>query len=550
MLRRLALAGLISIGALGPSGAVALAAHDQVAMIEDDAIVSNPAVAVPVARELGADEVRVFMLWNRVAPSPDARRPPRGFNGADPAAYAPSAWAPWDAAIREAQAEGIRVDLNVAGGAPRWASGPGMPGGGPHPSWEPDPVAFGAFVRAVGKRYSGNYDPVTGTVSPGNPDDLPAVDFWSVWNEPNFGTSLAPQGHPGQLKIEYSPWQYRRLLDAGWSSLQATGHRGDTILFGELAPHGFEAVSRPGMPRWGLFGSMKPLHFLRSLYCLDANYRQLRGSAATIRGCPATAGGSRRFRQAHPALFEAEGFAVHPYSRWYPPNIELNNDPDYASLADIGAVFRALDRVQRAYGSHRRLPVWNTEYGYLTSPPKRSTAKIPFISPTTAAAYINQAEYMSWRNPRIMSFMQYLLTDPVRPTRANDFGGYASGLMTWNGMPKPTFDAWRLPLYLPVSTTKPGRALEVWGCVRPAYFALQDFPTAPEMVQIQFTPRYGGAFTTVASEPITDAYGYFDTRVRFPGSGYVRTAWSQPPSDVSQPPGASIYSRTAPITVR
>ena len=62
--------------------------------------------------------------------------------------------------------------------------------------------------------------------------------------------------------------------------------------------------------------------------------------------------------------------------------------------------------------------------------------------------------------------MQYLLGDPL-PALSNDYGGFASGLIAFNGTPKPTYDAYRLPLYLPGNGTTGGR-LEVWGCARPA----------------------------------------------------------------------------------
>ena len=65
--------------------------------------------------------------------------------------------------------------------------------------------------------------------------------------------------------------------------------------------------------------------------------------------------------------------------RWYAPNHELDPDPtngsitaDYTSLGVIGNLGRALDRLQRVYGSDTRFPIYDTEFGYITSPPKRS----------------------------------------------------------------------------------------------------------------------------------------------------------------------------------
>ena len=131
------------------------------------------------------------------------------------------------------------------------------------------------------------------------------------------------------------------------------------------------------------------------------------------------------------------------------------------------------------YGSTRRLPIYDTEFGYITSPPKRSPdpgsrGRVLYVSPATAAFFTNWAEYVSWRNPRLRSFAQFPLYDPVRPLMSNDWGGFASGLLSWNGVPKATYEAWRLPLFLPVTSARRGPPLEVWGCVRPGRFGALD----------------------------------------------------------------------------
>ena len=540
--RRLALGALVGLSALGPGAAAGLGATNQVAMLEDTNLIADPAGAVAAAQALGVQQERVYVYWRRIAPGGNSRRRPRHFRASDPAAYPSGAWSRWDHAIVATKSAGLAIELDV-GGAPLWALGPRMPKG-LHPSWEPSAGDYAAFVHAVGERYSGDYNPNTRRLDPGNPDDLPAVTFWSIWNEPNYGPSLAPQGVIGNSRIDHAPKLYRQLLDGAWRSLQATGHRHDTVLIGELAPHGYAAGPHT---HWGAFSNISPVTFVRSLYCVDPAYRPLRGAAASIRGCPAS---GRGFRSAHPALFAAAGFAIHPYSRWYPPNVELQNSPEYASLADIGQFTRSLDRLQSVYGSHLRMPIWNTEYGYLTDPPKHNSRKIPYISQSTAAAYLNQAEYISWRNPRIASFTQYLLYDGIRPTKLNNYGGFASGLIDWRGKPKPSYDAWRLPLYLPVSSGRRSANLEVWGCVRPAFVALRDVPAEPQSVNVQFRPASGGSFTTLRTVAVRDAHGYFDTRQRFPGSGTVRLRWRYPPDDPALPAGTTITSRPVTLALR
>lgn len=563
----LALCGVLALALPLLWSASAAASSTQETTFQDDgAILSNPAGTMAQLRALGVQRVRVAVRWLLIAPRADSHTRPN-FKSIDPAAYPVKNWAIWDQVVREASSDGLELNFNVVGGAPLWATGPGAPKHSQQTNWEPSPREFGAFMRALGVRYSGNYDPKTKKLDPGNPDDLPAVRFWSIWNEPDYGPSLAPQGVPGKVRIERSPWLYRNLLDAAWRSLHATGHRRDTILFGEVAPRGFPTAQFPHLS-WGIFSGMKPIHFLQMLYCVDSRYRRLRGAAAAVRGCPATAGAARRFRAAHPALFSSSGFADHPYSRWYPPNVERQNDPEYTSLADMGRLERALDRLTGAYGSSVHFPIWNTEYGYITSPPKHSpdpTSKVPYISQSTAAYFDNWAEYISWRNPRLRSFAQYLLADPLPSLATNDFGGFASGLLTYARKPKASYGAFRLPVYVPTTTATSRRSLEVWGCARPSKYAAtssQDPDTvaiqlksdagssAPSGLPVQPPPsRSTGSFQTLQTVPIRNREGYFDTRVVFPRSGMMRLMWSYPPADAYTLP-VTVFSRTVHITVR
>ncbi len=528
----------VTLALLGPAvdARRAVASVDQVSILEDDPhLMGDPVRTFAKLRLLGVDEVRVLVRWQLIAPHGSLHRRPAGFNAADPAAYPPRNWSPWDNIVKNAKAAGIQVDFDVGGGAPLWATGRGSHSA---TDWEPNAAEYGRFVHALGVRYSGNYNPVAKELAPGDPADLPDVSTWSIWNEPDYGPTLAPQGLPGRLTIEHSPQMYRGLVAAGWNALHATGHLHDMFMFGELAPRG-ESF-------WGVWSGMTPLVFLRALYCLDVRYRPLRGTAARLRGCPSTAAGSRAFRKDNPGLFEAGAFADHPYMRWYPPDHEPNPDPvnhlrtdGYASLALIGQLIRGLDRVQGAYGAHPQMPIYNTEFGYLTTPPKHKNQiksgqhRYSWASQATAAYYLNWAEYISWRAPRLKSFAQYLLYDPLPATKETSWGGFASGLINHGPKqtPKPTYYAWRLPLYMPVTSGKRGRRLEVWGCVRPARFAILD-GDGPQTAQIQFAPGSSHAFSTIQSVTVTNpADCYIDLRLAFPDSGTVRLMWSYPAAD-------------------
>jgi hypothetical protein len=276
---------------------------------------------------------------------------------------------------------------------------------------------------------------------------------------------------------------------------------------------------------------------------VSSAYRALRGAAARAVGCPASAAASRRFRQSNPGLFAAAGFADHPYPSNQPPTTETSRDPDIASFPRLPNLERALDRVQQVYGSRRRLPIYNTEYGYITHPPNRGA----YVSPATAAYYLNWGEYLSWKQPRVASTMQYLLYDP--PVLPSGDGGFTSGLLFSGGRQKPTYAAYRMPLYLPVTSTRLGRALEVWGCVRPARYAILD-TSVPQTAQIQFAPSSGGAYSTLETVIVGDPGNcYFDLHLAFPSSGTVRVAYTYPPGALGLA-GSTVYSRPVAITLR
>jgi hypothetical protein len=537
----------------------ARASTGQYEIFQDDPhMLANPAQTLQQIRDLGANVVRVSLQWNVIAP---ATRPP-GFNPTDPSSYPAGSWSTYDQIVTDARQDGITVDFSVTGPAPPWAAGSGQPAPGGWYQWKPSASAFKQFVQAAGTRYSGTYDPTLNQSMPGDPNDLPRVSFWEIWNEPNFGGDLAPQAVKGSTVPAAAP-MYRSLLNAAWSGLQSTGHGHDTILIGNLDARG--QTGRPsraqpqGLP--GNFAATKPLQFIRTLYCVSSTYKELRGGAAGLVGCPTSAAGSRGFRAANPGLFNATGFATHPYPVNLPPSEASSADPDYTEFANLPRLASMLDRIQRVYGSGKRFPIYNNEYGYITNPPNHELTPLnptsKFVSPATAAEYINWAEYLSWRNPRIASTMQYLLYDP-NPRLAPEYGGFASGLIFYGGVRKPGYDAYRMPLFLPISTARSRRqSLEVWGCVRPAHYAQLDTHSR-QRVQIQFQRGSRGKFTTLRTVTITSSHGYFDVHMAFPASGSVRLAWTYPSNDPLLGPGVqlnpregdTVYSRTTRVTVK
>jgi hypothetical protein len=498
----------------------AAASANQFAILEDEvAMRSNPDAALATLRALGVGVVRVALRWNEIAPDPSLRTAPPGFNAANPDSYPAGAWSRFDAILRAAQANGIQVLLLLSGPAPLWATASDRPSSA-YSQWKPWSADYEQFVEAIARRYDGRHG-------------LPRVNMWEIWNEPNWGQDLSPQAHPGSTALE-SPAIYRGLLNAGWTGLGRTGHGHDTIMIGSLSPRGH---SQPGYAL-----ASYPLTFVRRMYCVDGSGQQLRGRAAAASGCPTTAGASRTFPAANPALFKATGFAVHPYPFNLRPTQSDSHNRNDLEFNQIPRLVTLLDQLQRVYRSHNRFVIYNTEYGFVTDPPNSrrvASGNHHFVSPGTAGLYINWAEYLSWRNPRIASTMQFLLNDP-NPTQGESvfgYGGFAAGLIFYGGKPKADYYAYRMPLFLPISSTRRARTLEVWGCVRPA-----SHVGGTQRVQVQLRRGSRGVFRMVTTVRLMNARGYFDVRVKFPGSGAVRLAWRYPK-------GGWIYSRTAKITI-
>ena len=526
-----ALAAVVALSACGGGGSSSASAvppvHDNHAGPESmftsaAELTSSPgqaAATISVLKSLGVDRVHVPLYWGRLAPDPTSPHKP-AFDASDPAAYPASGWAIYDDIVRDLKAAGIGIDMAIVGPPPRWAEGQGAPHPATQTEWKPNAQDYGDFVRAVGSRYNGHYIP------PGSSKPVPRVDFWSIWNEPDLGVWLAPEAIDHST-VEVAPHLYRDFVDQAWTALGATGHGHDTILIGELAPAGIRYGAGVGD-----FNSMPPLRFLRALYCVDSSYRPLTGQAAAARGCPATAAASAKFAADNPGLFHASGVAWHPYPQGLPPNKVTPGEPDYTELAAAPDLEGALDRMHRVYGSSTKFRLWSTEFGYQTTPPDPESGT---VTPEKAAYYLNWAEYLTWLDPRQASYDQYLLYDPPN-------GIFATGLLSPTGVPKPTLDAYRMPLFLPVTTGQKGQALDVWGCVRPAPDAARQ-THKPQSVQIQFSSGGTAPFRTVQTVPLTNIHGYFEVRHAFPSSGNVRLSWKYPH-------GPEAHSRTVVITLR
>jgi hypothetical protein len=429
-------------------------------------------------RGLGVDRIRVTLLWRGVAPKPDARERP-DFRAEDPGAYPGGSWDRYDFVLAEALGRGIAVNFNVTGPGPAWAHR-AAPREDAARTYEPDPVEFGRFVTAAALRYSGTYA------------GLPRVDYWSIWNEPNHQGWLTPQWRSGRW--ERSPALYRELFDQAHAALALTGHGQDTILVGETAPAGNDSR---GIKRY-----MRPLTFVRALYCVNREQRTLRGRRARALGCPSDGKG---FRRAHPGLFSATGFAHHPYVLTLAPRVRPL-DPGQVTIGSLSRMTSVLDRVFRRYGSKRRLPLYLTEFGYQTPPD-------PFgVTFAEQARYLNESEYIAFGNPRVRTLAQFLLYDDKEPVPLT----FQSGLMSRSGERKPSFGAYRLPARVP-GRVRRGRAFTVWAGLRTG---------GPGSVAV-IERRSGKSWKALRTVTVGNPRGYFTARVKLGRTSMLRVRFGE-----------------------
>ncbi len=314
---------------------------------------------------------------------------------------------------------------------------------GPVPKWatqakldnltRPSPSAFEAFTMAVGRRYGD------------------VVSTWSIWNEPNQPQFLRPQFAQGGKAV--SPRIYRDLYLAGQRGLRKADQGNDRILMAETSPRGTSRV-------------VAPLAFLRGMLCLNAKYKRAGKCGALSAG----------------------GYAHHAYTTRQGPSFKP--PPDDVTIGVLSRLTKALDRARSAGALTSRLPIHLTEFGIQSTPDT-----IQGVSLAKQVEYRAIAEKIAYDNTRVTSFSQYLLRDSD-PTGPKQYGGFESGLRFADGRPKPSLQAFRLPL----AVRRNGSRAAVWGLVRPA--------TGVTSVTITYANKGSSRFLALRTVK-TDARGYF-----------------------------------------
>ena len=295
-------------------------------------------------RGIKASRIRMNVLWANavVAEQRELKKKPKRvrYN-----------WSLYDEAIRTAKRRGMKVQLALTGPAPAWATPKKTSSKG---YYKPSVRKYKKFVKAFARRYRGK------------------VDRFSIWNEPNWHTWLAP--------LKKAPLIYRRLYRAGYKAIKRQ-HPRARVLIGELAPYAQRKRA------------MAPLKFLRKMTCLNGRYKKRR----------------RQWRRkCDRKKLRADGMAHHPYDFKKPPWKERKGR-DNVTIASLGRLTRALDKMKRRRvlvpRRTRKMPVHLTEYGYYRS----GWRKIP---ERKRARWTVRAYKIAKKNRRVKTMLHYVFVQP------------------------------------------------------------------------------------------------------------------------------------------
>lgn len=494
------LALLLAAG-LGPTPAP----HPLEITVQDDALLLHrpPAEVERTAQRLsllGADRVRITAGWSALAPSPRSRRRP-AFDAERSSQYPEQGFRKLDIAVKAANAAGLKVQLDLAFWAPRWAVARGVRNR-ERQRWAPDATEFGRFAKAVAERYSG-----------GHPDParrgraLPAVRMWTTWNEPNHPSFLLPQWErrAGALRPA-SPHIYRRMHERAYDALKEVS-ADNTVLVGGLS-------SRES-PLRGPTRNIPPLRFVREMACVDAKLRPLRD--------PACAG----FK-----AIRADGFSYHPYTFEGAPT-SVYGSPETVHLADLSRLSGLLGELKKRDRIAGDLPLYVTEYGYETNPPD------PFrgVDPETQARYHGLATWTAWRQPDTKMFAQFLLRD-IGPdarfaaTSRRRWISYQTGLEYADGSDKPALQAFKMPFWAETQGVAGQSYVLAFGQVRPGRrphrvaLEIQGQDGVWRTVEsLAARPPADGSCGRQTMEFLTDADGFYLRALPYEGALAYRPRW-------------------------
>jgi hypothetical protein len=363
----------------------------------------------------GAGLVRLGVSWANIVGSqrpPDPTNPGSSsynFSGVDPA-------------VRDARARGLAVLLTISASAPTWAEGPGRPASARPGTWKPNPSDLAAFVQALAARYSGHFNPGSGT--------LPAVRALQIWDEPNQDYWLAP-AYQGSTAV--SPDQYRAMLNASYPAVKAVNPQ-MLVVTGGTSPYG----DPPGGPYVDPSNRrIRPVTFWQQLLCVHPVKVKKKEKLVRTQGCTAP-------------VFDVLAHQAIDNTGSGP----LKSGPtrDDASTPDLGRVvkvLRAAESVGALRGGH---PVWVTEFWWDSKPPNSVGAPLG-----VQARWVEQTLFLFWKAGASAAVNFQIGDTADRPTV---HAGFQSGVFFANGQPKPSLTAFRFPFVTERINKKKIRA---WG---------------------------------------------------------------------------------------
>lgn len=457
----------------------ALASHSQITFFEASSELLEPSTrahTIEQMQHLGVHAIRVELQWAQVAPERESATKPN-FQAANPASYS---WGQYDAVIAEAQRLHWPVLLTVTAPAPRWATSNGKL---PYVT-RPDPQDFKEFMTAVGLHYGSQ------------------VAYIAIWNEPNLPVFLQPQWNSNGTPA--SPRIYRSLYQAGYEGLQAAGLAHPKVLFGETAPTGYDSINVRKQGSRALLHDVAPLLFMRDALCLNAKYKKASSCSE----------------------LQMSGYSHHAYSKPVGPTYKPT-EPDDVTIGVLPRLSHALALAARAHAIPGGVPIFLTEFGFQSYPNREYG-----VTPAQQAEYVAISEHIAYSNPQVAAFSQYLLKDdplggPAELSALGGVIGFQSGLEYVNGAPKPLYYGWPIPL----TVTKHGRGVALWGLVRPAIGAT----TVTVLVQPKGAKRY-----RTLKNVRTNGLGYWTLNSSVAGTAW-RVRWVSPAGVKYEGPAIRAY---------
>jgi hypothetical protein len=307
--RRFALAALLAIVCLAILAPRAHGAKGMEVALNDDPILvgqgpvgghPGPAPGLGFARELRVSRIRVNVGWasSLAAGQRDATSVPSEIR---------YDYARFDQLVVAATRWGFKLQLNLSGPTPRWATGDGREGAN-----RPNAKLFRHFVTATATHYRG------------------LVDRYSIWNEPNHVGWIAPVEEAGTI--------YRALYTPAYRAIKKVDPKAK-VLIAETSP--YELYNRSKK----IYNAVSPLAFLRQMTCSNESF--------TKSECPG---------------LKADGYAHHPYDYAHEPSYRYPGK-DNATLGTLSNLTNALNRMNKTKALRtpkgKALDVYLTEYGYL-----------------------------------------------------------------------------------------------------------------------------------------------------------------------------------------